>query len=123
MIDRWIAILHSRDAAGLDDLIADDAVFVSPVVFTPQEGKKLTVMYLAAAMEVFGSDEFTYTEKWFGENSAVLEFATVVDGSTVNGVDIIHWNDDGKISEFKVMLRPIKGVQAVIPRMAALLQT
>lgn len=122
MIQAWIDIIHSRRPSDLDALIADDAVFVSPVVFSPQVGKALTLTYLTAAIEVFGGDEFRYVEQWFGERSAVLEFVTVVDGMQVNGVDMIHWNDGGQISSFKVMLRPIKGISAVIPRMASLLQ-
>lgn len=122
VIQRWIDILHDRRSDDLETLIADDAVFVSPVVFSPQEGKALTLMYLTAAIEVFGSDDFRYVEQWFGDRSAVLEFVTTVDGMQVNGVDMIHWNDAEQITSFKVMLRPIKGIQVVVPRMAALLQ-
>lgn len=122
VIQRWIDILHDRRVDDLETLIAYDAVFVSPVVFSPQEGKALTLRYLTAAIEVFGSDDFRYVEQWFGDRSAVLEFVTTVDGMQVNGVDMIHWNDAEQITSFKVMLRPIKGIQVVVPRMAALLQ-
>jgi SnoaL-like domain len=123
VIDRWHEFLdggHSPDA--LDELLADDAVFYSPAVFTPQEGKANTARYLNAAAKLFAGTDFHYVGQWLGEQSAVLEFAATVDGMYVNGIDMITWNDDGKIVSFKVMIRPFKGLQSVIGKMAELLQ-
>ncbi|MCG5432936.1 nuclear transport factor 2 family protein [Mycobacterium sp. MYCO198283] len=122
VIDRWIAVAESGDTAAIADLLAEDAVFSSPAVFTPQRGKATTLAYLSAAATLLGGPDFRYVEQWRGERSAVLEFETEVDGIHVNGVDIISWNDDGEIDAFKVMLRPFKALQTVIPKMAELLQ-
>ena len=118
VIERWIGLVKSGDTADLADLLADDAVFYSPAVFTPQQGRAVTLAYLTAAARLLGGDDFAYVGQWYGEQSAVLEFTTVVDGLQVNGVDIIGWNDEDKIVLFKVMLRPVKALQAVIPAMA-----
>ena len=120
-IQRWIDFIDSHDPAELDAMLADDVVFYSPAVFTPQEGKAKTAMYLNAAAKVFGGTDFRYVGQWHGDNSAILEFQATLDGVTVDGIDMIHWNAEGKIVAFKVMIRPFKGLQAVIPRMAELL--
>lgn len=122
-IARWHAVMESRDPALLADLIAEDCVFRSPAVHSAQAGRTITVKYLTAAMAVLGGADFRYTGEWRAENSAVLEFETMVDGMAVNGVDIIHWDSDGRITSFKVMARPIRGLQALIPAMAARLDT
>lgn len=121
-IDRWHAILARRDPAELDSLFADDVVFVSPVVHRPQQGRQLTTWYLAAAFKVFFNDTFRYVRQIIGPNDAMLEFETTIDGVLVNGVDIIRWNDDGKVVEFKVMVRPLKAINLIHERMAAMLQ-
>jgi SnoaL-like domain len=120
-IEQWQRIASARDRAGLDALLADDAVFLSPVVHAPQRGKAITSKYLAAALEVLGNSEFRYVEEWVGPNSAVLEFTTTIDGIEVNGVDIIGWNAEGRIDRFKVMIRPMKAIEVVRQRMAATL--
>jgi len=120
-IGHWHEAARARDPAALDALLAEDAVFLSPVVHTPQRGKAITAKYLAAALRVLGNPEFRYVEQWIGPNSAVLEFATVIDGIEVNGVDIIGWNADGKIDRFKVMIRPLKAIEVVRQKMAAAL--
>jgi hypothetical protein len=122
VIQRWIDIVHSGRTDEMPDLLADDVVFYSPAVFTPQQGRATTLAYLTAAVKVFGGNDFRYVGQWFGDTSAVLEFVTEIDGIHVNGVDMIHWNDDEKITEFKVMLRPLKALQTVMPAMAQLLQ-
>ena len=118
-IARWKTIAHSRDAAELDALLADDVVFTSPVVHTPQRGKAITTKYLAAALAVLGHEGFRYGEEWYGETSAVLEFFTTIDGVEINGADFIGWNADGRIDRFKVMVRPAKAMQAVQQAMGA----
>ena len=123
VIERWHQFIGGgHDPAVLDALLADDAVFYSPAVFTPQEGREKAKAYLIAAAKMFGGTDFHYVEQWVGDSSAVLEFAATVDGVYVNGIDLITWNDDGRIVSFKVMMRPFKGLQAIMPKMAELLQ-
>ena len=117
----WHEIVRTRDASGLADLLAHDVVFYSPVVHTPQIGKAITTMYLSAALHVFGNESFRYVREVVGENDAVLEFETEIDGIIVNGVDMIRWNTDDKIIEFKVMLRPLRAVNVIHQKMGEFL--
>ena len=116
-IRRWHEIAEARDVAGLDALLAEEAVFESAVVHTPQAGKAITRRYLAAAFEVLNNEAFHYPNQWFGERSAVLEFATEIDGITVNGIDMITWDADDRIVHFKVMIRPLKAINLVHEKM------
>ena len=118
----WHELVHTRDARGLDALLADDVVFHSPVVHTPQVGKGITRQYLAAALHVFGNPTFHYVREIVGERDAVLEFQVEIDGISVNGVDMLKWDDEGRITEFKVMIRPLKAVNLIHQKMAAMLQ-
>lgn len=118
----WHEIIETRNFSKLDDLLADNVVFYSPVVFKPQEGKRLTLMYLQAAGYVIANEHFRYVRKIVGTNQACLEFETQIAGLQVNGVDILEWDSSGKVTVFKVMVRPLKGVQAVWQAMAELLQ-
>ena len=121
VIQRWIDIIDNHRPDELDGLLAEDAVFYSPAVFTPQEGKAKTAMYLRAAEKMFSGTDFRYVGQWFGERSAVLEFTATIDGVYVDGIDMITWNDDEKIVSFKVMMRPFKALQVIMPKMAELL--
>lgn len=121
-IAQWHQLVKSRDVQGLESLIAEDAVFHSPVVHTPQVGKAITSKYLTAAFYVFANDTFKYVREVIGERDAVLEFEVEIDGISINGVDMIKWNEAGKIVEFKVMLRPLKAVNLIHQMMAAMLQ-
>jgi SnoaL-like domain len=121
VIERWIDIIDNGRIDELEALLAEDAVFYSPAVFTPQEGRDKTLAYLTAAVKLFGDSDFRYVGEWFGDRSAVLEFVAKIDGIHINGVDLIRWNDDEKIVEFKVLLRPLKALQSVMPAMAKLL--
>ncbi len=114
----WHRIAKSRDPAGLADLLHDDCVFCSPAVNAPQEGKTLTTAYLSAAMVVLGPT-LRYVEEWHGEGSAVLEFEAEVGGRTVHGVDMLRWDDDGRLTSFTVMVRPLRGLESLIEAMAA----
>ncbi len=121
-IAAWHAYMHAPSAAALDAMLAEDVVFHSPAVHTPQVGKAVTMKYLTAAAQVLGRDDFTYIGDWRAGRSAVLEFTcTLADGIKVDGVDIIGWNAEGRITSFKVMIRPMKGLNAVVPLMAAAL--
>ena len=117
----WHRIVQTHDSSGLDQLLAENVVFYSPVVHTPQRGKKLTAWYLSAALDVFVNETFRYVREVAGPCDAALEFESEIDGVSVNGVDLIKWNPEGQIMEFKVMLRPLKAVNAVHQRMAATL--
>lgn len=121
-IARWHRIVAARDAAGLEALLDETVVFHSPVVHTPQRGKQIATMYLAAALSVLASPAFRYLREIVGESDAMLEFETEIDGVHINGVDIIRWNEAGQIVDFKVMLRPLKAIAAVQQRMGELLQ-
>ncbi len=121
-IARWHGIVVRHAPAELDTLLADDAVFVSPVVHAPQAGKALVMAYLGAAFQVFFNPSFRYVREIIGPNDAALEFETTIDGTFVNGVDLIRWNEEGRIIEFKVMIRPLKAIQLIHQKMAAMLE-
>jgi len=121
-IKSWHQLLSRRDTTGLENLLADDAVFHSPIVHTPQRGKDVTAQYLSAAFQVLVNDSFHYVREVEGANDAVLEFAVVIDGVQVNGVDMIRWNEEGKITDFKVMLRPLKAINLIHQKMAEMLE-
>jgi hypothetical protein len=118
----WHRLVQTRNPSGLGALLADEVVFYSPVVHTPQRGKALTAMYLSAAFEVFFNPAFRYVREIRGSADALLEFETVVDGISVNGVDLIKWNDSGQIVEFKVMIRPLKAINQIHQKMASMLE-
>jgi hypothetical protein len=140
VVEAWEAHLRGALPGGLDELLADDVVFYSPIVFTPQHGKAVTALYLSAAAQTFPGDDaapgtepvgdgvggagrsFRYTKRVLSGDTAVLEFETSMDGTYVNGVDIIRANDAGKIVEFRVMIRPLQAVQRVHAQMAAMLE-
>ena len=109
-LDKWYGYMKSHDTAALWDLLHPDAVFESPVVHTPQRGRDITFKYLAGAEKVLGGPGFKYTGEWRSERGAVLEFENEIEGIKINGVDIITFSDDGKITHFKVMVRPLKGI-------------
>jgi ketosteroid isomerase-like protein len=116
-IERWHEVVASRDPKALRELLADDVVFHSPVVHTPQVGRAITEAYLLAAMQVLNNDSFRYVGEWSGDGSTVLEFNCTVDGIEVDGIDMIHWNAAGCIDRFKVMVRPLKAIQKLHERM------
>lgn len=120
-LETWHRLVRTHDPSGLDALLADDVVFYSPVVHTPQRGRQLASMYLSAAFHVFFNPSFRYVREIVGPADAMLEFETEIDGILVNGVDLIKWNDSAQIVEFKVMLRPLKAINLIHQRMAAML--
>jgi len=120
-IDTWHEFVESRDPGLLDALLADDVVFHSPVVHTPQRGKAITLLYLRGAMQVLGTPAFRYEREIRAERDALLEFSTQIDGIAINGVDLIRWDDAGRIVDFKVMVRPLKAVNALHQKMGELL--
>ena len=143
VIEQWHRFMKGELPGGLDDLLDDDVVFYSPIVFTPQRGKAVTMLYLQAAAVALPGDPdtgaspetnsgtsasretggaFRYTKKVLDGDTAVLEFETTIDGKYVNGVDIICCNDAGRIVEFRVMIRPLQAVNAVHAQMASTLE-
>jgi len=116
-LDKWHHAVKTKDVNILDDLLDDDVVFHSPVVWTPQAGKQITKMYLAAALYVIANEDFRYVNEITSANQASLEFSTKIGDIIVNGVDLITFNEEGKIIEFKVMVRPYKGMLAVKDKM------
>jgi SnoaL-like protein len=109
-LDKWYAYIKSHDQKALWELLHPDAVFESPVVHTPQRGRDITFKYLASAEKVLAGPGFIYRGEWRSENGAVLEFENEVEGITINGVDIITFNKEGRITHFKVMVRPLKAI-------------
>jgi SnoaL-like domain len=116
-LSRWHAVVESRNPALLNDLLAEEVVFRSPAVFTPQEGKALTRGYLSAAVKVLGPS-LRYVSQWHDQSSAVLEFEADLDGVYVQGVDILRWNAEDKLVSFTVMVRPLRGLQKLVDLMA-----
>src|SRR2546430_2714888 len=112
-IETWESIVESGDLSLLDPLLAEDAVFESPVAHTAQVGRSKARAYLSGAVKALKSSHFHFVGRWFCNRSAVLEFRTRLDGLDVNGVDIISWNAADQITHFKVMVRPLKAIQAV----------
>jgi len=135
-VEKWYEVMKSNDMDKLDELLAEDVVFYSPVVFTPQKGKDITKMYLMAAGGVFGEgtkketsesnknqSNFRYIKEIIGEKSALLEFESEMEGIYVNGVDLISWNEEGRITEFKVIIRPLQAVNKLHQKMQAMLES
>ena len=121
-LEAWHRLVRTSDASGLRDLLAEDAVFHSPVVHTPQRGQRLVCVYLAAAFKVFSNDTFRYVREVREGNSAVLEFEVEIEGIIVNGVDMITWDQNNQIIDFKVMLRPLKAINLIHQKMAQMLE-
>lgn len=139
-LERWHQFLAGELPGGLDELLDDDVVFHSPIVFTPQVGKEMTKLYLTAAYQTFGGDDdgldtgdggsadatgggFRYVKEVASGNQAILEFETTMGGKYVNGVDILTCNDEGRIVEFKVMIRPLQAVNAAHEQMRKMLES
>jgi ketosteroid isomerase-like protein len=120
-LDAWHEIVAAGDLARLGELLADDVVFHSPVVHTPIRGRDLVTMYLAGAFQVLANPSFRYVREVVSGNDAVLEFETDLDGIHVNGVDMLRWDDDGRLVDLTVMIRPKKAFELVHQRMAELL--
>ena len=110
MSKKWHAVALSSDENAISALLHEDAVFESPVVHTPQRGKPITVKYLASAGKVFSNTGFHYVGEWEGKNSLILEFNAEINGIKIDGIDMITWDEDGLITNFKVMVRPLKAM-------------
>ena len=121
-VQKWHEIIKAADVDALDDILAEDSVFHSPVVHSPQVGKPLVKLYLTAAFTGLTNDSFEYVREVVSGNQAVLEFCVTINDIQVNGVDMFTWNEEGKITDFKVMIRPLKAINMVHQGMAAALE-
>ncbi len=121
-VQRWHELLETQELSRLDDILADDVVFHSPVLHTPQKGKDTTTMYLTAAYHVLLGSGFTYVREVVDDSNGVFEFTAEIGGIHINGVDMIHWNTDGRIDDFKVMIRPLKAVNLLHGMMKEMIQ-
>lgn len=117
----WHQVISSQNKEKLSAILADDVVFHSPVVHKPQKGKQITFMYLSAAFVVLCNETFKYVREVENETETLLEFNVEIDGILINGIDMISWNDEGKIIDFKVMIRPLKAVNIIHQKMGELL--
>ena len=132
-IKKWHELVETGNKDIYDEILAEDVVFYSPVVHTPQKGKEITKIYLSAAGNVFGDSKkesspkesfsnFKYTKEIIGENNACLEFENIIDGIHINGVDLITWNKDKLITEFRVLVRPLQAVNMLHKMMGEMLE-
>ena len=121
-LTRWYQIVQEQNPQGLDTLLSEKIIFYSPVAHTPQVGKAIATKFLTAAFKVFFNETFSYVREIASSRDAVLEFQVEIDGISVNGVDLIKWDDEGRIVEFKVMLRPLKAINLIQQKMAVMLQ-
>lgn len=123
VLQKWHEIVETKNPKLLNEILAEEVVFHSPVVFTPQVGKMITYLYLSAAVQVLGNNTFKYIKEIANEQEACLEFTTEIDGIIINGVDILTFNKKGEIIEFKVMVRPYKGMLLLKEKMFELMQS
>jgi SnoaL-like domain len=117
----WHQLIKEKNTKGIPAILADDVVLHSPIVHTPVRGKQIVTLYLMAAFHTFANEHFTYVRELSNDSTAILEFTTEIDGIFVNGVDMISWNEDGLITDFKVMVRPLKAVNLIHQKMEAML--
>ncbi|MEC8994395.1 MAG: nuclear transport factor 2 family protein [Pseudomonadota bacterium] len=122
-ITKWHEVVSTKNYQLLEEILDDNVIFYSPVVFTPQKGKEVTKIYLSAAAEVFEGNSFSYVRELIKDNEAALEFELELDEIKVNGVDLITWNHEKKITEFKVFIRPLQAVNALHQKMGAMLES
>ncbi|MEC7766523.1 MAG: nuclear transport factor 2 family protein [Pseudomonadota bacterium] len=122
-ITKWHEVVSTKNYQLLEEILDDNVIFYSPVVFTPQKGKEITKIYLSAAAEVFEGNSFSYVRELIKDNEAALEFKLELDEIKVNGVDLITWNHEKRITEFKVFIRPLQAVNALHQKMGAMLES
>ena len=120
-LEQWHQVMATGNKEILNNLLSDDVIFHSPIVHTPQEGKAITTAYLLAASQVLGGEGFSYVREIIGEGNFVLEFTKEIDGILINGVDIVEFNAENQITDFKVMVRPLKAVNLIHQKMGEML--
>ena len=122
-ISKWHEVVATQDQNLLKSILAENVTFYSPVVFTPQKGRSLTLLYLMAAAQVFNNKSFSYTKEIISKNHATLEFELNINEIKINGIDLITWNEEGMIIEFKVFIRPLQGVNVIHKMMQQMLES
>ena len=122
MLNKWHTLIKNSAVSEISTLLADDVTLFSPVIHTPIQGKELVSMYLTAAFHTFLNGSFTYDREFSADNAAVLEFSLAIQGIDINGIDMITWNEAGKITEFKVMIRPYQALNMMNDQMTAMLK-
>lgn len=120
-LEAWHRLVKDNNPDALNTLLAEDAVFLSPIVHTPQIGRAKAALYLRAALALLNNGAFRYTGEWTAPGTAILEFEGEIDTITINGVDMIWWNEAGEITRFKVMVRPLKAINLLHQHMGAML--
>ena len=120
-LSAWHEVVANQNHKLLKSILSEKVVFYSPVVFTPQKGRDITYLYLMAAAQVFNNKSFTYTKEILNNNYAALEFELIIDGIEINGIDLITWDEQGLIIEFKVFIRPLQGVNVIHKMMQTML--
>ena len=123
MLNNWHTMIQNKQVEQVSTLLADNVTLFSPVIHTPIQGKQMVSMYLTAAFHTFLNGSFNYDREFTADNATVLEFSLNIDGIDINGIDMITWNEDGKITEFKVMIRPYKALNMINDQMTAMLAT
>jgi hypothetical protein len=121
MLNNWHTLIKNKAIDQVSTLLADEVTLFSPVIHTPIQGKEMVSMYLTAAFHTFLNGTFNYDREFSGDNSAVLEFSLNMQGIDINGIDMITWNEQGKITEFKVMIRPYKALNMINDQMTSML--
>lgn len=119
-LQRWHRVVKQQDFALLQSMLAQDVEFHSPTVWQPKQGKAITAYILKTVIGIF--QDFNYHREFISDNSVALEFSAMVGDKKVKGIDLIHWNDQGQIDNFEVMMRPINGLQSMLELMTAELQ-
>nr|MBP8207875.1 nuclear transport factor 2 family protein [Acinetobacter sp.] len=116
-IKRWHEMLDTKDMSILNELLAEDVVFRSPVAFNPYSGKQVVFFILTNVIQVF--ENFTYHREFYTEDglSVVLEFSANVNEKKLKGIDMIRFNENGQIVDFEVMIRPKSGLEALAVQM------
>lgn len=122
-IKKWHNVVKLRDYDLLKSILADDIIFYSPIVYTPQKGMDIATKYLVAASEVFNTGNFSYDKEVIQGQQASLEFSLNINNTEINGIDLISWNNDGKINEFKVFIRPLQGINIIHKMMQLTLES
>jgi len=125
-LKKWHEYFDNRDLKILDEILAEDVTFHSPVVHTPQRGKKITMVYLSAALKLLATPgtqhNFRYVRKVANDRHFLLEFECTLDGVHINGIDMMEVNEAGEIINFKVMIRPLQGINMVHKKMGEMLK-
>ncbi|AWB59206.1 nuclear transport factor 2 family protein [Colwellia sp. Arc7-D] len=121
MLSNWHTLIKNKAVSQVSTLLADDVTLYSPVIHTPIKGKEMVSMYLTAAFHTFLNGSFNYDREFLSNNAAVLEFSLKIQDIDINGIDMITWNEQGKITEFKVMIRPYKALNMINDQMTAML--